>query len=745
MKQQLLLFSFITITHCCGLAQNTAQQNNTAAAPIKDVHIGFTNEKITLDGNLNEAIWQTATIYDGFWRNAPNDTAFATTHTEVRVTFDNKNIYVAAVCYDNLKGNYVQQTLKRDFSITNTDCFAVSLDPTGDHQNGFSFSLSPAGSQREGLIANGGNDGVATAWDQVWTGEAVFTQGKWTCEIAIPFKSIRYNPENKVWGINFAHQDLKRNELSTFQAVPRGLNVSNLAYTARLIWDNPIPKAGANIVINPYVAAGAAVSDYTKSNTPKLTPNAGVDVKIGVSSALNVDLTVNPDFSQVDVDRQVTNLERFSLFFPERRTFFTENSDLLNSLGVNGARPFNSRTIGLAAGKTIPILGGVRLSGKLNNLTRADAMLIQTADDTLTRTAGQNYAIAVVQRKVLANSQVTVFGINKQAFAQYKWVNGDYNRVFGGEFNYNSKNSRWNSKVYYQRVFSETAITSPDAAAVTLTHNGKQVFGSVSVERVGKDFAPSTGFVPYRQQFNAETKKTTLVPYYSSNHYILYQFFPRNSASKILFYGPEYDGFAFLNADGRLIDRWSQFKGFLYWKNGNIARIFYKNYQTLLQFPSQISANVLPQGEYNYQTVGSNFASNQRKTFYTNVEVNYGTFYLAKFLNYKADINYRIQPWGNFSFNIEQNFLNYTDDKYKNERLTLFGAKMEFSFNKNMFLTNYLQYNTQANNFNLNTRFQWRFRPMSDLFLVYSDNYATDVFHPKNRALILKMNYWFAL
>ncbi len=713
-----------------------------------DIHAIKTKKNITVDGKLDDEIWKDAPNADGFWRISPNDTAFATTKTSVKIIFDDKFIYIGVVCKDDLPGNTVQQTLKRDFSILNTDCFAVALDPTADKINGFNFSVSPSGTQREGLISNGGVDGVTTIWDQVWAAETHFENGAWTAELAIPFRSLRYNPKITTWGVNFARQDLKRNEQSSWSAIPRGINVSNLAYEGKLIFDGELPPSGANIVLNPYITGGGSIADYSKKTAIKGQFNAGLDAKIGIGNSLNLDLTVNPDFSQVEVDRQVTNLDRFNVFFPERRTFFTENADITSSLGSDNARPFFSRNIGLSKGQSVPIYLGAKLSGKIDAKTRIYALTVETAADSLLKIQGQNYTVAAVQRNVLTNSNITFFAINRQAFdKKLTWQGGDFNRTIGGEFAYTTKNSRWSGKTFFHYVFNANeAAKNPFSYAANIVHSGQNWYGNANIERVGENYTPTTGFVPRLTLYNADLKTTIQRGFYSSGQTLGYLFFPKHANSKILYYGPEVSQKLYISNDlTQITDRNTNLTAFLNWKNGNVAKIFYKNNYVLLPFSSPISTNILPKGEYNFQTIGTNYTTNARKILFGLGEINYGTYYAANYLNYKAELNYRIQPWGAFGLNAEQNYLNYNDSKYKNEEITLIGAKMEFSFNRNLFLTNFLQYNTQAKNFNINSRIQWRFKPMSDLYLVYTDNYQTDLFNVKNRALVLKLNYWLGI
>ncbi len=713
-----------------------------------EIHALRTEQPLMIDGNLDDAAWQKAPIATNFWRSFPNDTAFAKTKTEVRLLFDDKFIYVGIICKDDLPGNTVQQTLKRDFSITNTDCFAIALDPTADKINGFNFTVSPSGVQREGLISNGGVDGVTTIWDQVWQSETQQKDGNWTAELAIPFRSLRYNPSLSTWGINFARQDLKRNEQSTWSPIPRGINVSNLAYEGKLVFEGKLPPTGANIVLNPYITTGAFVSDYTASSTIKAQYNAGIDAKIGIGNSLNLDLTINPDFSQVEIDRQVTNLDRFNVFFPERRTFFTENADITSFLGNDNARPFFSRSIGLSKGQSVPIYLGAKLSGKIDAKTRIYTLIVETAADSLLKTQGQNYTVAAIQRNVLSNSNITLFAINRQAFdKKFSWQGGDFNRTLGGEFAYVAKDSRWSGKAFFHYVFNALeGVNNPFTSAISLNHAGPNWYGNGNIERVGEGYTPATGFVPRLSQYNADTKKTVQRGFYGSSQTVGYLFFPKNPKSSILYYGPEFAQKLYLtNNLAQISDRNTIFTGFINWRNGNVGKVFYKNNFVSLPFSSIIGTNTLPKKEYNYSTIGANYTTNARKVIYGSSEVNYGTYYAANYLNYKAELNFRIQPWGAFGINAEQNFLNYSETIYKNEQITLLGARMEFSFNRNLFLTNFLQYNTQAKNFNINSRLQWRFKPMSDLYLVYTDNYQSDVFSPKSKAIVLKINYWLGL
>ena len=324
------------------------------------------------------------------------------------MTYDEHNLYLVAICYHFLPGPYFVESLRRDFAFGKNDNFLLFMDPFDDQTNGFSFGANAAGAQWDGMMYEGGK--VDLSWDNKWTSVVRKEDDRWVFEASIPFKSIRYKKGITKWGINFSRLDLKSTEKSSWAPVPRQFPTASLAYTGILVWDEPPPQVGSNISIIPYVLGGAG-KDYEKETPTTYRKEIGVDAKIAVSSSLNLDLTINPDFSQVDVDRQVTNLDRFELFFPERRQFFLENGDLFANFGYPTIRPFFSRRIGLGA----PIEFGARFSGKLNKNWRIGIMDIQTGkveEDYLPR---QNFAVLALQRRVFARSNVGLIFINKQS------------------------------------------------------------------------------------------------------------------------------------------------------------------------------------------------------------------------------------------------------------------------------------------------------------------------------------------
>lgn len=704
---------------------------DSSSRGTRSLHIRRAVDEIKLDGDLSEATWQAAEMATDFVQQFPYDTAAAISHTDVRVTYNDQFLYISAVCWDEKAGNYIVQSLKRDFSYPVTDAFGVYIDPFNDKTNGFNFTVSPLGVQREGTIESGGNFGVTTNWDNKWFSEVKQFSDKWVVEIAIPFKTLRFNGGVDTWRINFSRNNLKCNENSCWIGVPRAFNVASLAFTGEMIWDAPPKKTGANVSIIPYLL-GRYAGDYQRK-TEAFTPNGGLDAKVAVTSSLNLDLTVNPDFSQVEVDRQVTNLSRFSLFFPERRQFFIENSDLFGSQGFSQIRPFFSRRIGLSSGQAIPILGGLRLSGKLNQNWRIGLMNMQTNGVGAINLQGQNYSVAVVQRKIFARSSVGAIFVNRLGFRGNVPNAEDFNSVIGLDYNLASANNRWQGKGFYHRSIAPVNPGKQSANAVWLRYNTQNVSLQYNHEYVDANYDAQVGFVPRHRYFRFENSA-------------YYRFFPRK-AGHLLYHGPEaYMSWYWDNESWKSIERNTSVDYHLAWQNRSELFLGGEMWYVFLQNPfdpSNTGATPLPDSTgYAWRGLWAKYNTDFRKKLTFSGSAGLSGYYGGNKYSLSGNISYRAQPWGIFSIDFDQNYLVLQNTTVF---LNLISPKVELSFTRSLFFTTFFQFNTQTHNFNINARLQWRFKPMSDLYLVLTDNYAMPGLGVKNRAIVLKLNYWFTL
>jgi hypothetical protein len=688
---------------------------------------------ITIDGVLDEAAWKDAAVAGNFFMVLPMDTSAARVRTDVRMTYDDRHLFLSAECYHALPGPYFVESLRRDFAFGKNDNFLVFMDPFDDQTNGFAFGTNAAGAQWDGSMYEGSK--VDLNWDNKWISEVKHDSDKWVLELAIPFKSIRYKKGIQEWGINFSRLDLKTTEKSSWAPVPRQFPTAALAYSGVLVWDAPPPVAGANISLIPYVLGGIS-KDYEQQKKEVWRRDAGMDAKIALSSALNLDLTINPDFSQVEVDRQVTNLDRFELFFPERRQFFLENGDLFANFGYGTIRPFFSRRIGLG----VPIHFGARISGKPNRNWRIGAMDVQTGKVDALGLPVQNFTVASVQRRVFSRSNIGAIFINRQSL-QYrpdsnsgKPLYNQYNRNLGLEYNLASSNNLWTGKSIFLKSFTPGTTGRDMVYASHLQYLSRRWLLFWQHEYVGKNYNAEVGYVPRKG-------------YVRINPIAGYSFFPKGG--RVLSHGPRYNYFSYFSERLKRTDD-EHFLGYtITYRSQNILFGWVAHdYVRLLQpfDPTNYTKDTLARGtEHRWWAYGLEFYSKPQSVFTYTLTSRYGGYYAGgKRLSLTADIGYRFQPYVSIALSTNYNNI-HLPQPWGNNSFWLIGPRVDVTFTNKLFFTTFLQYNEQLQNINLNTRLQWRYKPASDLFLVYTDNYLQAPFGVRNRAFVLKWNYWWNL
>jgi hypothetical protein len=692
------------------------------------VHIKKTSSSVSIDGATNDAGWAEAEVASNFYMVLPMDTGMARVRTDVRMTYDEENLYLLAECFHLVSGPYYVESLRRDFVFGKNDNFLLFMDPFDDQTNGFSFGANAAGAQWDGTMYEGGK--VDLNWDNKWNSAVSNSQEKWVFEASIPFKSIRYKKGITRWGINFSRLDLKTTEKSSWAPVPRQFPTASLAYTGILVWDAPPPTPRMNVSLIPYVLGGIN-KNYEADTKSEFRKDIGVDAKISLSSSLNLDLTVNPDFSQVEVDRQLTNLDRFELFFPERRQFFLENGDLFSNIGYTTIRPFFSRRIGLGT----PIHYGFRLSGKLNQDWRMGLMNVQSAKQDDEGLPIQNYTVASVQRKVFSRSNIGMFLINKQSIGSrndtIKPEYNDYNRNVGLEYNLASSNNLWTGKVLLIKSFTSGSQSQEMVKTGHLQYSSRKWTIALQYEDVGRGYQADVGYVPRRDYIR-------LYPQVFRN------FFPRKSI--VLSHGPKIYSSYFFNRKMAQTDYEHLFTYNIAFRDQSVLTPWYSNnfVKLLLPFdPTNITKDTLARNTLHYwNAYGVDFISKPQSVVTCSLSVRFGGYYAnGKRSNYLAEIGYRWQPYLNVSLSTSYNRISLPQP-WGQVNFVLVGPRVDVTMSNKLFLTGFLQYNEQTENINLNLRFQWRYKPASDLFLVFTDNYLPENFGVRNRALVLKFNYW---
>ena len=752
MRKQLLLLSIGTLFFIHPLLSQRA--------PGSPLQIRKATGKIALDGILDEQAWKDAQVAKEWFMSFPVDTALAEFQTYGRLTFDDEFLYVSFYCEDDGTPDLVN-SLRRDFDKDLNDYVSVVLGSYNDRQNGFFFSITPEGVQREGIVSAGGTNGRSNAfWDNKWYSYTTRYKDHWIVEMAIPFKSFRYKSDLSEWNLCLVRADRKRNTVSSWIRTPIQFSPESFAYSGQLQWMDPMPKTGTNISLIPFIA-GRGDQDF-QSSDPSLNTGvqAGFDGKIAITPSLNLDVTVNPDFSQVEVDQQVINLTRFEIRLPERRQFFLENSDLLDNAGFPSARPFFSRRVGLIQDslglfQPVPILFGARLSGSLNPKWRLNVLNMQTRAVEDQGLPGQNFTAAALQRNFGAQSNFTLSMVNKLNVGVhpgdsarffhpsiFRDVDGSdttarllslSNQVVTGDLELLSKDNKWYHSSFVSRSFANYGKNGPWAASAFNRYNSRNFGAFLGANFVGEDYYAEAGFVPsqdvYPGQINAFGN-------------VSYTWYPETAW--LVSMGPEFRAnYTFIPTGLQTDHEYRLSYEFNLANTSSFEVGVTQTYQQLTQAFNPLKGDIafLEGEEFTWNVVRFSYESDVRKLFNFDISARYGGFYNGRNLNVQGNLRYRFQPYGNISLQV-----NYNDvvlaEGYGEARLFLIGPRLDLTFTEELFLTTFVQYNSRLDNVNLNTRFQWRYAPASDFFIVYTENYLSTDLSSKNRALVFKLVYW---
>ena len=486
-------------------------------------------------------------------------------------------------------------------------------------------------------------------------------------------------------------------------------------------FDEPLPKPRTQLSFIPYLY-GSYANDFEAGTGTEYRKDFGFDAKVGLSSSINLDLTYNPDFSQVEVDRQITNIDRFELLFPEKRQFFLENSDLFSNYGYESVTPFFSRRIGLDA----PVLAGARLTGKIGKDLRIGFMNMSTraTDDFLAR----NFTVASVQQKVFARSNIGFIFVNKEYINQPADTTM-FNRVAGFDYNLATSNNFWSGKFFYHRSFSPELSEKQYAQGASFGYNRTHFQARFSQTSVGENYRAETGYV-------RRTGYNFLGPE------VEYRFVPNGW---VVSHGLSLENENYYDTGYRKIEHENTIAYQFEFSNMSHLEFGYKDFFVELQDdfnPTNDNDHFLPAGsKYDFGGLYLNYISTRKNMLSYNFEAVKSSYYTGNIQFIDGSVGYRIQPYINFNLNF-----NYTDmrlgEPFEDTKFVLIGPKLDVTFTDKIFWTTLVQYNEQIDNMNINMRLQWRYQPVSDIFLVYTENYNTGDWSSRNRALVLKITYW---
>jgi hypothetical protein len=572
-------------------------------------------EKITVDGNFEEPVWALAPIASNFVQREPDEGTNATEQTEVRVAYDAAMLYLAIHAKDSQPNHVIISDLKKDYNTDTGDSITIALDTFRDGRNAYEFATNPAGAKWDAQMVNEGKE-VNANWDGVWYVKSHIVDDGWQAEIAIPFKTLKFpSVAVQTWGINFERLLRRRNEQSLWSPVPRIFSIDRVSLGGTLEGLEGV-EPGANLKIKPYTVSSMA---QTATRSEKVvTGDFGVDVKYGLTPGLTWDFTYNTDFSQAEADEQQINLSRFSLFFPEKREFFLENSGIFNFGGNDRGSPsrqnsttndmvlFFSRTIGLNSdGQAVPILGGSRLTGRVG---RFELGMLNIQQRAYGRTAATNFSLGRIRRNILETSDIGFMVVNKEVENS-----PHYNRVIGTDANFRFGQS-WNFNGHIAKSFSPLAEGRDLAGRIAWLYQDNIWNFRAGYTVVQENFIDEMGFAP-------RMGMRKFVGYGSRS------FRPRALRSWLRQSFPHWQLEYVLDRNGNLETKYVDWHLPFNFQNGGNMEIGANPAREYLSKPLRISGKTVAPGVYTYNEYFVMGRTDQSRTLSGNMRWGMGPFY----------------------------------------------------------------------------------------------------------------------
>jgi hypothetical protein len=672
-----------------------------------------------VDGDvLNDSVWAAVEGVEGFWQITPNEGEPSSERTVVKIAYTGTTLYIAVICYDRTPADIITSESRRDAPLDNTDSFQIIFDTYRDTQNGFVFGTSPAGLEYDAQVTNegagtgsgnfggggrqtgGSGGGVNVNWDGAWQVRSVAGDFGWSAEFAIPFRTLRYPAgADRHWGMNFQRNIRRRNETAFWSPLPRQFNLYRLSEAGSLVGLQIPPQR--NLAISPYVL-GQVEAAHEVDNV--WLGDVGGDVKYSITPSLTLDGTINTDFAQVEVDDLQINLDRFNLFFPEKRPFFLENAGLF-SVGNSGqAELFFSRRIGIAPdGSVVPIRGGGRLSGKVGAFD-IGVLNMQTASrpDVV---AANNFTVGRLARELPNRSRVGAIAINRVATGTFA-ATDDHNQTFGFD-------GRWGIGRYGLIDGWVSKTRTPDRAGNDWAFNGSAAYESerwrLSTEytELQENFNPEVGFLRRRAYRNASVFAFHTMRF-GANTFRLHEWRPHVQGSGT--WGIR-DG---LHESGRWhIDQHFEFKNSTEIHTGmNITHEGVRN-------TFEISPGVwVPAGMYDHSEAQIVFRTNEGYWLSSSNTLTAGGFFGGDRFSLSSTLRMRAGDTFNAELGVD---FNDVDSPWGDFQANLYRTRVSYSFTTRMYAQGLVQYNSQVSLWSTNLRFGWLQDANTGLFLVYND------------------------
>ena len=745
MSYSSLQFSFplaaVTVWQCiimpvwCG----PAPQQTRSTEPTRSAVVTAVTSQIVIDGLLDEGPWHTAQKIGELVQRIPEAGAKPTERTEVTLLYDTDNLYIGVMCYDSEPQRVLASQMARDASLNADDRISIVLDTFRDQSNAFYFSTNPAGALVDGLVF--ANRETNDDWDTIWFVRTRRSDQGWSAEFAIPFKSLSFPAGQTVWGFNISRTIQRKLEevrwtgarfQTRFFQVSEAGEITNLERLAQ----------GVGLDVRPFVAQRWLHAGASREDT--VTGKPGLDLFYNITPSLKLTATVNTDFGEAEVDARQINLTRFSIFFPEKRSFFLQDAGVFNfaTTGIDppggipgtGAEvfPFFSRRIGLLAGEEVPIDYGVKLTGKVGR-TEVGILDVRTRD--VPNVEANDLFVARIKQNFLEQSYVgALFTGGDPALPSSSSTIGADLRLATSDFLGTSRNMVFNA--YGLRSSNESVSHNNASYGFGAQYPNDKFAAQLIWREIQENFDPSLGFV---QRINVRMLR--VAGSYNPR--------PRNLLGiQQMFHDVFYTRFTRL--DNGEVETWNLYATWLDWhftSGDSLHSLFDLNltYERLFE-PFEISPGVLlPPGEYRFNPWRIFFISAPKRRLQGSIGLTFGSFWSGTAKTIQTGLSYKIPPRFSISLNTNQTFARLPEGNFT---ARIIRSRVNYAPSPFLSLSNLIQFDNRSGNLGLQSRLRWTLQSGNDLFFIFGQGWVQDLeggydFRRQDTRLATKLQYTF--
>lgn len=700
----------------------------------QSLEIKFIQESIDVDGEFNEAVWNQLSTYTGFHNYLPTDIGLAENQTEFKLFHNGEFLFISAIYKDSTEKVQLS-SLKRDDignTVVESETFVFIMDSQSQQQSAYYFAVNMGGAQVDGLIERTNEGfGLSSNWNTVWSASTKTVGNNKQFEIAIPLKNLSFNQQNNSIAIQSYVRDIKNNSWTIFTDLSRNYRLFDLRFFQSFSIDNLPKTTAARFALVPSLTSNYNNDLINDQNDSNVIPS--LDIQYNLSSSLKLDATINPDFSQIDVDQQVTNLTRFAVFFPERRNFFLENADLFSNLGPDDVNPFYSRRIGQESAMQF----GLKLSGNVAQKTRLGILNAQTESDN--EESSQNYTVLVGEQQVSNRFAATGFFVNRQRTDGFSLAD-NYNRITGLNINYKSQNRKWIGIANIAKSYTSGLTGRDQFYNIGMFYNVRGTSFGASIRQAQRNYVADVGFTPRIINFDASQNTLVREGYTQTSIYGILNQFPENSKSINQFRYLNMYNDLYWDESGTLQQSKTFYNSAVFFKELSAIYLnLYHDYVNLkYAFDPLQNGNPLLPDQYQYFRARVGYNSSRNHRFVYRAFAQYGEFYNGLNTSVGAILNYRLLPYTNLFVDYQFDEIDLGELGRNSFHLARFTGEVFFTNRLNW--TTYIQYSTQNDNLNINSRLQWEYKPLSYIFLVLTDNFNEQLTRT-NWGIALKVNY----